>query len=336
MPTVQIDAVLPWCWSDRWITASDRVNMDPQSPPRVSFVIDGRESNLDVDDLIESALAQTFDDIEILIIVAANSVRPAHGTFVTERQRKIRLVEVAAGGGRAAALNQGVANVRGLYTCILGPGDRPLPRFLERGVAVLDADDSVAFVSCRVQIGPATASSSVLEPSCGLPGLLLHGSVGVPSLVRTSVRREVGGYDEMMPTHGYEEWDLWIAFAARGYQGAILNDVLCSNVATADSRMNPHGEVPGDVLRYIMHKHADLFRTHLFDLLVAREAVSCQLQKENYEIEYEIEGELKATVARLRGELAQLTAVIERNGPRDFEPSRATDADRSQFDRDSE
>jgi len=55
--------------------------------------------------------------------------------------------------------------------------------------------------------------------------LLKQNIVSVCSLVRRSAFEEVGGYKKMK-FYGYEDWNLWISLAERGWQGFRIQEPL--------------------------------------------------------------------------------------------------------------
>src|SRR5207249_10386848 len=100
--------------------------------------------------------------------------------------------------GVSAARNVGIANATGTYLCALDADDRLDPGYFEKAVPVLDADPSIAFVSCWLR----TFGDEQWEwkpEGCDLPALLWEDTVLTASLVRREAVLAVGGYDEQMP-----------------------------------------------------------------------------------------------------------------------------------------
>ena len=47
------------------------------------------------------------------------------------------------------------------------------------------------------------------------------------SMIRRSALLDVGGYTDDIRLHGWEDFDLWCRFAARGMRGLLVPEVLC-------------------------------------------------------------------------------------------------------------
>ncbi len=94
---------------------------------------------------IDSVLAQTFHDFELLVVDDGST--DDTGTVVSAiGDPRIRLVSLARNRGPAAARNAGIAAARGELVALLDSDDEYLPAFLERTRATLaGADPGVGF-----------------------------------------------------------------------------------------------------------------------------------------------------------------------------------------------
>ena len=173
-------------------------------PVKVSVIIPCYNLGRYLDEAVESVLAQTFEDFEILVV--------DDGSTENETRRL------------PAAKNLGLAHTTGPYVCMLDADDRLDPCLLEKSVAALDGDSSIAFVSHWLR----TFGDEVWEwtpTRCDAPALLDVNTVNGAALVRRSALDAVGGFDESM-RDGCEDWDVWISLVERGFKGAILPEVL--------------------------------------------------------------------------------------------------------------
>ena len=114
--------------------------------PRVSVVVTCHDLGRYLDEAIDSVLAQTFDDFEI-VVVDDGSTDPDTVALLADYARpKTRVVRMAH-GGLPAAKNRGVAETTGEYVCCVDADDRLAPVYLARSVAALAADPGLAFAS---------------------------------------------------------------------------------------------------------------------------------------------------------------------------------------------
>ncbi|MCA6364734.1 MAG: glycosyltransferase [Bacteroidetes bacterium] len=180
---------------------------------------------------IESILAQTFSDFELLIIndgSTDNSVSIA-ATFADSR---IRLVHNEKNIGLIATLNKGAVLARGRYIARMDADDIALPQRLEKQVAFLDSNNGVDVVAAFVDFintdGEVTGQWSVDRSAATetdirrlMPGTncIAHPSV----MIRTDVLRKFLYSDAQK---GAEDYDLWLRMLAAGKRIAKLPEVL--------------------------------------------------------------------------------------------------------------
>jgi GT2 family glycosyltransferase len=176
--------------------------------------------------------------------------------------------------GLAAARNAGIASAHGDYLLPLDADNRLRPGFPQAAARVLDAEPEVGVVyGARYELG---LRSGVVEvPELDLDGLLRANYIDACAVLRREVWEQCGGYDSAM-AQGWEDWDLWIGAAERGWRFHRLPGV------TFDYRVRPssmttallRAEV-GEPLRiYMFDKHHDLYRRRLPALLTAQHEVA--------------------------------------------------------------
>jgi len=203
--------------------------------------------------------------------------------------------------GLPAAKNLGIAHTTGPYFCALDADDRADPKLLERSVAALDADPSLAFVSHWLRtFGEETKDWT--PTSCDLPALLDTNTVNGAALVRRSaVVAAGGGFDESM-RDGCEDWDLWITLVERGFPGRILPEVLYYYRRRADSmsKLMVQGDGHVRLYRFLVQKHAASYREHVGALLVRREADTCALRRHVHDLELEYHRWMAPEIAKQR------------------------------------
>lgn len=110
--------------------------------PRVSILMPAYNAEETILQALESAQAQTFGDIEIIVIDDASTDRTAD--LVAERARadqRIQLVRLEKNGGPAVARNAGLAVARGEWLALLDADDTMSPNRLERLLGAAAAHD---------------------------------------------------------------------------------------------------------------------------------------------------------------------------------------------------
>jgi glycosyltransferase involved in cell wall biosynthesis len=250
--------------------------------PKVTIIIPCYNLGHFLDEAVDSALAQTFGDFEILI-VDDGSTDPATRSLLDDYTRpKTRLLRTEH-VGVTRARNLAIAEATGEYLSFLDADDKMHPRFLERTVGVLDGDSGLTFASCWVHLFGAEEWDWKAE-SCDLVTLLNDCSVATAALVRRSAVVEVGGNDPEMEL-GHEDWDMWLSIVERGHRGTIIPEVLFYYRRRDDSRsvVSDHGATYLELFRDLMRKHQASYRANLFESLWRKECtIGHQLEAIDY------------------------------------------------------
>jgi glycosyltransferase involved in cell wall biosynthesis len=118
-------------------------NPPAASSPKVSVIVTAYNSAATIDRAIESARAQTMDDLEIVVVDDA-STDDTVAVVEAIRDERIRLVRNARNRGIGGAKNVGVENARGRYIAFLDSDDEWVTDKLATQLAALDASPSRA------------------------------------------------------------------------------------------------------------------------------------------------------------------------------------------------
>lgn len=188
--------------------------------PRVSVVIPAYNAAWCLRRAIDSALAQTFDSREIVVIDdGSDDDTPAVLASYGTRIRALR----QQNAGLSRARNAGITAARGRYVAFLDADDWWLPGKLERQVALLDADPGLVFCSTAAELQDehgrvlntwtcGNSRAPVLE-AIFAQNAYVAGS-GSAVMVRRDAIVETGGFDPDLPS--LEDIDMWMRLAARG------------------------------------------------------------------------------------------------------------------------
>ena len=257
--------------------------------PTVSVIIPCFNQGRFLDAAVDSVLAQSVDDVEI-IVVNDGTTDPATTDLLRDYRRPKTRVLTTPNRGVAAARNAGIAVASGRYLCALDADDLVAPRYFEKAVALLNADPALAFVSSWLETF-GDESWIWKQERCDLPALLRECTVCTAALVRVAVVRSVGGYDERMPIQGYEDWDLWLRIVEAGFAGTIVPEVLFRyrRHAGTMSKTCMAGEAHVTLMRYLYDKHREHYERHLPELLRAQDAAIADILRENDALERQVQ-----------------------------------------------
>ncbi|HEX5480482.1 MAG TPA: glycosyltransferase family A protein [Dehalococcoidia bacterium] len=278
--------------------------------PRVSVLVPCFNHGEFIDEAIDSVLAQTCQDFEIVIVDdgSTGDTREKLATYAHPRARVIR----TENRGLPAARNTAARAGAGELLCALDADDRLAPTWLERALGVLDASPEVAFVSHWFETF-GDEHWTWTPTRCDLPALLARNTINGAALVRRVAFEAVGGYDERM-RNGCEDWDFWLRLVEHGFSGAIVPEVLFQyrRREASMSRSMTSGATYRAPLAALVAAHEGSYRAHAVEVLALKEQESLGLLREVHGLERDhLTGTLPA-LARAREELAALDAVVDR------------------------
>ncbi|MEK6320323.1 MAG: glycosyltransferase [Acidobacteriota bacterium] len=183
--------------------------------PQVSIVIPTYNSSRYLVNALDSVLAQTVSDFEVLVVDDGST---DDTEFVMRNyEPRVRYIR-QQNAGVAVARNNGISESRGRYVAFLDADDVWLPFKLERQLETLNLNSAngacySAFSVVTSELQPVELNQSQRSGSL-LESLLTGGNVvGTPSTVicERELLSEVGGFD---PTLSYgADWDLWLRLA---------------------------------------------------------------------------------------------------------------------------
>lgn len=188
--------------------------------PAVSVVVPAFNAAWCVGKAIDSVLAQTFRDFELIVVDDGSTDGTAdalarYGNAIT--------VVRQPNGGMSNARNAGIKRARGRYLAFLDADDRWLPEKLARQVSLLETDPTLVFCAAKALLedadghrqgewccsrGTRADVSEIFANHAAVAG----GASSV--LARRDAVVELGGFDEAL--YGAEDTDLWIRLAAHG------------------------------------------------------------------------------------------------------------------------
>ena len=179
------------------------MKMIPSATPKVSVIIPTYNRADLLPRAVDSVLSQTYDDYEIIIVDdhSSDNTQDVIAKFSDSRLRSIRH---RTNRRQSAAINTGIANAGGEYIAFLDDDDEWLPNKLEGQVAILDSSPAnVGLVYCWMDmiedstgsVSPASRGISEGNVFDDTLALNIPGPT-VTLMVRSSIAREVGGFNE--------------------------------------------------------------------------------------------------------------------------------------------
>jgi len=196
--------------------------------PKVTTVIPVYNREKYVGEAIDSILAQTYPDFELLVIDDGSTDRSREVVRLYHDPR-IRLVCNETNEGIPKTRNTGVRLARGEYLAFLDSDDWAYPERLAKQVAFLDSHPDYAAVGTWIEWMDEEGRylrrakrKPVLPDEIAAQRLFQQGIENSTSMARTVVLREYGHQEEYDIS---EDFDLWARIAAK-HKLATLPKVL--------------------------------------------------------------------------------------------------------------
>ncbi|MGI8996088.1 MAG: glycosyltransferase family 2 protein [Pyrinomonadaceae bacterium] len=175
-----------------------------------------------VDEAVESVLAQTFSDFEI-IIVNDGSTDEETNRILKAYDRPKTTVLHTRNCGLGGARNNGVRAARGKYILPLDADDRIGSTYLEKAVRVLEAHDNIGIVYCEAELF-GERSGKWEQPPYKFPDILLFNVIFCSAFFRKSDWEQTAGYRTNVPA--WEDYDFWLSIIELGRDVYCIPEVL--------------------------------------------------------------------------------------------------------------
>lgn len=185
--------------------------------PRVSILIPTYNRAAYLSEAIQSALAQTFHDIQV-IVVDDGSTDNTRAIVRAIADARVRYM-YQENRGVSAALNTAWRAAQSEFVAMLGSDDVMLPNQIETLLPLLEHNPALGLAYARAQAMdargeplPQILGASLKFSDNALASILYGDSVcGIACLIRRAMLERVNGFNETLIAN--EDWDLWIRLA---------------------------------------------------------------------------------------------------------------------------
>ncbi len=209
---------------------SSAAAVEAARPPLVSVVIPYYRLHEHVEATIESVFAQTYPRLEV-IVVNDGSFYEADWILGELATRYPIAVLTQMNAGLGAARNFGISQARGRYILPLDPDDMLEPTYAERGVALLEAQPELAYVSTwsryvderGFELDPVDQGYQPIGNGSALAEVM-----NVAGVATAVIRRRVFdlGFAYSHDLTSYEDWSLYRDLGEHGHEGLIIPERL--------------------------------------------------------------------------------------------------------------
>jgi len=222
---------------------------------QVSIVIPCFNSGLTLVQAVDSAKAQSWPSLEIIVIddgstdlYTLNVLNSLDGIILIRQVNK----------GLAAARNTGFKSSSSKYILPLDSDDWLHPNAVEYLMSCLCTKGDFSFVYSHIRL-EGEASGVLIKPFNAFEQLFLN-QIPYAMLLPYSAWLNAGGYDETM-LYGYEDWEFNIRLIVNGYHGYCVESPLFHyRVSQYGMLISCSNRIHAELWESIQKKHAQLYR----------------------------------------------------------------------------
>ena len=230
----------------------------PSDRPLVSIVIPCFNYGHVVSDAIRSVEAQTFTDIEIIVVEGGSSSPESRQRLIEavgKASPKLRLLVQDRPHRAGANRNFGISHARGKYICCLDADDRIAPTYIEKAVFVLE-HSGYQVVSPGLQFFGDKSEIWTPHERPTLDMLLEGNNALTCAVYPKDLWRRAGGYRDSDPAtgHVHEDWLFWVRLAALGARFIGIREPLFLYRSHGETLSNSRAVLDNDVQKILVHR----------------------------------------------------------------------------------
>ncbi|MFN4762862.1 glycosyltransferase family 2 protein [Gillisia sp. Q332] len=227
---------------------------------KISIVIACYNDHIFIEQAIQSALDQTYENKEIIVVDDGSNQKTK--AVLKELEPKLDLLITQKNKGVSAARNKGIEAATGNYVLILDSDDFFEASFCEKAMQVFQKNSALKIVTCYANWFSSNNDSIKFKPDGGsIKDALISNVAMGSSMFRKHDWKVVGGYDECM-LKGYEDWEFYIRLLKSGGEAKVIPEVLFNYRNKKNSRNKKANLAKYQLLEYIYIKHADVYKEH--------------------------------------------------------------------------
>jgi hypothetical protein len=241
-----------------------------QFHPKVSIIIPVYNGSNYLREAIDSALAQTYDNFEVIVVNDGSNDNGKTEKICKSYGNKIRYIK-KENGGVASALNRGIKEMKGEYFSWLSHDDVYYPNKIEKQINFLKTQEDKktilyssydfinqdGIIEKTMRLSKENSFESLNNRFYPFFKLLLNGCT---MLINKELLIEQGGFDESLRTT--QDYDLW-------YKILKKNDIRYIDSPLIQSRIHPQQESRKNISTHI--KECDNFWKKIFQETTLKE-----------------------------------------------------------------
>lgn len=231
-----------------------------KTQPLVSIIIPCYNQAHFVKDAIISALSQSYQPIEIIVV---NDGSPDNTSEVVRQFPQVRLIE-QENKGLSGARNTGIREAKGIYILPLDADDKIHPEMVSKALPLQKDFDIISTGLETFGDEKRKWITAIKEPKHY--NFLQRNHINCCSLFKKQVWIDTGGYDENMKL-GFEDWDFWTRATEKGFKVKVINDILFYYRKHGQTMFSDAMKRKDEIIKYMKTKYSK--NNELIDVVYA-------------------------------------------------------------------
>jgi glycosyltransferase involved in cell wall biosynthesis len=189
----------------------------------VSIIIPCYNAGAYLEETVQSALAQTFRQLEIVVVDDGSTDQTTLDLLRNHQWPRTRVLR-QENRGPSAARNAGIKVARGEFILPLDADDKIDPTYVAKAVKIFSEQSEVGIVYCKaMRFGKDEGPWEL--PAYTLREIVIDNVIFCAALYRKADWQMVGGYNELL-RKGMEDYDFWIKLIHIGREVHQLDEYL--------------------------------------------------------------------------------------------------------------
>lgn len=232
----------------------------------VSIIIPSYNDGEYVPEALESAFAQTYQDIEIIIVDdGSDDVESIETLKRCAEHPLIRFIRTNH-MGLAAARNTGIRVAKGKYIMLLDADNKYAPSYVEEAVRIAEENPDVGIVYGEAEFfGEKTGHWDL--PDFSIQAMLVHNLIDAAALFRKEDWERVGGFSESLK-YGLEDYDFWLSIISLGRKVYKIHEILFYYRVRSGSLIHRFAsslEQMQETYAFIYKHHEKIYRANAYE-----------------------------------------------------------------------
>lgn len=253
--------------------------------PLVSVIIPCYNQYNYLQESIDSVLASTYENIEIIVV---NDGSDEFSDELKKFTAPKTIIINQNNQGLSSARNSGIKIAKGKYILPLDADDKIHPNYIEKAVNILEKQPQIGIVYCKAEFfGEKRGEWKIDEYK--FPDILWTNSIFCSALYKKADWEKVGGYKKEM-NKGFEDWEFWISLIENGAEVFRIPEILFyyrQNSNNMSSSMSVNG-YRKEMIKLIINFHSTLYCNNVekilyplievFESYIKKTSILCKLK----------------------------------------------------------